>query len=180
MASRSAPPCPARWPGTWQRRAGDFLGQRGSLGVGQVSNRTVQTLIELARSSGRADDPVVRQGLARVYTYNQLSRMTVWRAKADPGGRLAVDGNLAKLRNTTAVRLARELGNQLLGPAWHPLGLRREDRRLPAGDDRVLPGPPIYGGTDEVQRNVVGERGLGLPKEPGPDRDTPFRLLPKN
>ena len=42
------------------------------------------------------------------------------------------------------------------------------------------PAPAIYGGSDQVQRNIIGERGLGLPKEPGPDRNTPFSELPKN
>jgi hypothetical protein len=39
------------------------------------------------------------------------------------------------------------------------------------------PAPSIYGGSDEIQKNIIGERALGLAKEPGPDKNTPFREL---
>ena len=160
--------------------AAGFVGQRSALGVSMVSKRTVQTLTDLARTKGLATDPTVRQQLAEVYTNNRLGPMAVWRARADPVRRTPAEGNLAKLRNTEGLRLAREVSGSLLGPAAALWGEEAETSGYLQELIVFSPAPSIYGGTDEVQRNVIGERALGLPKEPGPPKDTPFRELPKN
>jgi alkylation response protein AidB-like acyl-CoA dehydrogenase len=90
-----------------------------------------------------------------------------------------VEGNLAKILNTKTLHLARDLSGAILGPDAIITG--KESATAGVLQELILfsPAPPIYGGTDEIQRNVIGERGLGLPKEPGPSKDTPFVDLPK-
>jgi alkylation response protein AidB-like acyl-CoA dehydrogenase len=81
---------------------------------------------------------------------------------------------------TQTIHQARRVGGTILGP-----GLTVDGPDSPSGGvlqelTTFSPAPGIYGGTDQVQRNIIGERVLGLPKEPGADRDTPFRDLPPN
>lgn len=77
-------------------------------------------------------------------------------------------------------RLARDVGCRILGAGGTLAG-----PDAPSGGEVqeltvFSPAPSMYGGSNQVQRNIIGERALGLPKEPGPDRDTPFRDLPLN
>ena len=166
--------------GHLDRPAGSFVGEReeigGSLGVGHARLRQ---LAELARDHGRVDDPVVRQGLARLHTLVQITGWHVARAKAG-GAATGGEGNLAKLRNSEMIRLARDLGCSILGPHATLTGREAASRGEIQDLTVFSPAPSIYGGTDQVQRNIIGERVLGLPKEPGPDRNTPFRDLLQN
>jgi alkylation response protein AidB-like acyl-CoA dehydrogenase len=81
---------------------------------------------------------------------------------------------------TETIQCARDVGCAIYGPdaqLW-----RSPDEDLDWFQEMVVfsPAPAIYGGTDQIQRNIVGERGLGLPKEPGHPRNTPFKDLPAN
>jgi alkylation response protein AidB-like acyl-CoA dehydrogenase len=132
-------------------------------------------LIALARSTGKGDDPVVRQGLARLYILNRIGKFSSLRMRTGAGS--AGAPNIAKLMMSDLLRLNRELGNQIIGPDGMIMGQDTLGGGLVQEMTLFSPGPSIYGGTDQVQRNIIGERVLGLPKEPGPDKGTPFRSL---
>ncbi|MGI8938769.1 MAG: acyl-CoA dehydrogenase family protein [Iamia sp.] len=185
---------PGTISGDLDRRAGDFVGGPSRRGGGGPSSLGANNMVEAARTAGRLDDPIVRQELMRLHTANELARIGAQRLKAEKaaGRDIPGYGNLAKLSMSEILRRSRELGLALLGPAGTLHSYDTEGRKVladaPIPDQAMAitemalfsPGPPIYGGTDQVQRNIIGERVLGLPKEPGPGKDTPFSELPKN
>ena len=81
---------------------------------------------------------------------------------------------------TEAVWCARDLGCRILGPDAQLWGAEAATGGWFQELMVFSPAPAIYGGSDQIQRNIIGERGLGLPKEPGHPRDTPFKDLPAN
>jgi len=136
-----------------------------------------RTMIELARSHGRAHDPVIRQDLARYHAQVKVNGWTM-RRSALAGGRLTgADGSIAKLTTARICQESRELSHRILGAQ---LLLDGPDSPLGGEIQRVnlaSPGNRIGGGTDEIQLDVLAERGLGLPREPAVDRDVPYREL---
>jgi alkylation response protein AidB-like acyl-CoA dehydrogenase len=159
--------------------AGRFVRGHAELGGGGVGRGRVRQLVELARERGLLSDPVTRQDLARLHSLVELTAWHMGRMKAGSAA-TGGEGNIAKIRNSEMVALARDVGNRILGMDATLTGAESAT----AGDLQELtmfsPAPSIYGGTDQVQRNILGERVLGLPKEPGPAADTPFAQLLHN
>ncbi len=151
-------------------------------------------LINLAQARGVNEDAGIRQDLARLYTLGELGRFNGLRVKAvkEQGKDIPGMPNVAKLSMSMIVRLTRDLGLRISGPAGMLHAYDNDDKaalKHATGDPFAggisemalfAQAPPIYGGTDQVQRNIIGERVLGLPKEPNNDRVTPFSELPKN
>ena len=135
-------------------------------------------LVLLARHVGRHGDPLIRQGLARAY---ELKKVRDWvragaAARAKATGSSGPGGSITKLMWTIAMSHTSDIAGQLLGASltadtgeWGTYGWN--EHLLGA------PGYRIAGGTDEIQRNIIGERVLGLPGEPRVDRDLTFAEL---
>jgi len=157
-------------------RAGDHVGQVRTGGTGGGGVAAAQRLVKLAAQLGKNTDPNVRQKLAKLYSMQQIGRYSALRAKS-PSQRTGAEPNIAKLMMSDLLRLQREVGNEILGASAMLMGPDTPGGGVVQETTLFSPGPSIYGGTDQVQRNIIGERVLGLPKEPGPAKDTPFREL---
>ena len=166
------------------RRVGDLVSASG--GGGEMAGMAAAfgggggSLIKmLPQLFGKGDDPVVRQDVARLYTLLEIARFTGLRSQAAAarGDRPGPEVSTGKLMASTIVRTLRDVGLRIEGP--HGM-LHGEDAPM-GGMLQFLalfsPAVAIAGGTDEVQHNIIGERVLGLPSEPRPDKELPFREL---
>jgi alkylation response protein AidB-like acyl-CoA dehydrogenase len=133
----------------------------------------------MAEKVGKSDDPMIRQRLVELYTLTELGRITGLRVKASmaAGRGPGPEANTAKLAMSRICRVVRDLGPEILGPEAMLVGNDTTGGGVVQELMLFAPAPSIYGGTDEIQKNIIGERVLGLPKEPGPDKNTPFREL---
>jgi alkylation response protein AidB-like acyl-CoA dehydrogenase len=170
---------PGELAGDIDRPASDYLGRRSETSAGGVGRRVLGLLGDQMRARGLDREPTIRQDLARLHSMQRIMGYNAARAKGARSN-LGVEGSLNKLLNTEMIRLARSLTGRILGPDAQVVGSGSATGDVLQELILFSPAPSIYGGTDEIQRNVIGERGLGLPREPGPARDTPFRDLPRN
>jgi alkylation response protein AidB-like acyl-CoA dehydrogenase len=157
--------------------------ERGSSGSGRGAGAvggTFQRLLDLARWLDRVDEPLVRQRLADVYAWERMRELVGARATASAGEGAPVGpyASIGKLLWTQSMTRIGEAAAELLGPrltadsgewgtyAWtgHLLG---------------APGYRIAGGSDEIQRDIIGNRLLELPAEPRVDKGVAFRDVPR-
>lgn len=135
--------------------------------------------MELARDLGRTDDPLIRQEIMGLYTLLWVNRMNLQRARVK-SQRTGGEPNMAKLFDAEIHRRFRDVILRIVQADGMLAGESSATDPVIASFVLHAQAPAIYGGTDQIQRNILGERVLGLPREPGPDRNTAFQDLPKN
>ncbi len=147
--------------------------------IGGVKLPCGDNLIELARRHDRLTDPIVRQNLVQFLIRD---RVTTWMGEQVQqairrGEMPPMDPGLLKLMATQNKVLSGNLAMELSGPAG--LVNESEPARWSHHELMIRFAISIGGGTSEVLRNNIGERSLGLPREPGYDKNQPWRDIPR-
>ena len=189
---------PGTVAGDLSKRVGSFVREAGpsggSGGGGAMAAGAEKLFVQLATASGSINDASVRQDLMRLHTLTEVGRMTSLRVRAEKAAGRDIAGapNIAKLSMSEIMRQSRDLGLRIAGAGGmlHAYNAKERVTLDKATGQPALAyvtemalfaqAPPIYGGTDQVQRNILGERVLGLPKEPNDDRVKSWAELPKN
>jgi alkylation response protein AidB-like acyl-CoA dehydrogenase len=141
----------------------------------------VDLVIERAKETGANQDPVVRQEIAKLMIMAKSAEWTARRARAaqQQGRPQGPEGSLGKLAASNVARAAARVHTLITGTEAMLTGTRSPRDGIIAEILVSVPAVSIAGGTDEIQRNIIAERVLELPKEPRFDTG-PFRNVRKN
>jgi alkylation response protein AidB-like acyl-CoA dehydrogenase len=145
--------------------------ERGTgLGAHVRFSKNVEELVELVKAAGMADDPLIRDQVARVYVETEVYRHNMYRTLTTlAGGKpIGPEASLNKL-------FWSEMEVRIFDAGMQAMGAHAE--LTPKADQSLDPGrwqkmywysraACIYAGTSEIQKNIISERVLGLPKEP--------------
>ena len=142
----------------------------------------VDLVMQRARETGAIDNPAIRQEIARLLVLHKSSEWTARRARSahEHGKPQGPEGSLGKLAASNVARAAARVHTMISG---NDAMLAGSDGPMDGIVAEILvsfPAASIAGGTDEIQRNIISERVLQMPKEPRFDADKPFRDVPRN
>jgi alkylation response protein AidB-like acyl-CoA dehydrogenase len=171
----------------WRVAGSTLAGERqmvsgaGSGGVDRIGGAGVDRLVQRTAELGRAGEPIVRQRLCDVYSEEQVRKWTNERVRA--GGTPGAAASIGKVHQGTLNQRIQMLAADLLGAdaaAWPGAASYADD--LPAEVAGMLRSRAntIEGGTTEVNKNILGERVLGLPREPDPWAGMPWQEVPRS
>ncbi|MFT4773309.1 MAG: alkylation response protein AidB-like acyl-CoA dehydrogenase [Candidatus Azotimanducaceae bacterium] len=148
----------------------------GGAGSGKINQPTYKLLKSAAEESGKLQDPVVRDQLMKIYAMETTKSMVAMRTNAEQkaGKTPGPGGSLGKLFGSNIAWKMREIALEIAGMssiAWDPSDASGAERQ------RIVLNSfqsSIAGGTDEIQRNIIGDRVLGLPRDISVDKGVPF------
>ena len=158
-------------------------GPRGPGGATSAAHGSIPSpdlsLVKVAQQAGKSNDHVIRQKLARLYCMRLVNDWNGDRAKAvsEAGGSSPL-ASFGKLAMSGILHYAGHLHSELLGAEGALDGDANPSARDANYSHLNAYFTSIGGGTDQIQRNIIGEMILGLPKEPQLDREMPFREVP--
>jgi alkylation response protein AidB-like acyl-CoA dehydrogenase len=139
-----------------------------------------ELVIPQAQAAGKNADPVLRQQIARLAEATRSARWTAERARAAAAGNPGPAGSLGKLASSDIARQAARVHGSIAGASGLLAGPDAPSDGVIAEILVSVPGISIAGGTDEIQHTIIGERILGLPREPDVSKDVPFRQVPRS
>jgi alkylation response protein AidB-like acyl-CoA dehydrogenase len=161
--------------GGWEVAVTTLMHERLNLGLGLARvGGGVDRLLAQLRPRGVADDPAVRQLAAQLVIDARCVQYLGWRIVATlaDGRPPGPEASVAKLASSRLSRRYDELLEAMRGAG----SMVRDEYTL---QQLWMPAGRIAGGTDEILKNVIAERVLGLPPEPRLDKDVPFRDVPR-
>jgi alkylation response protein AidB-like acyl-CoA dehydrogenase len=164
----------------------------GSGGVDRIGGAGARRLIELAQEitadgrEGGWDDPTIRQRIMQVYSEELIRGWTNQRVRAGlkAGRSPGPESSIGKVHQGALNQRMQTIATDLLGVAATAWEQRSDDYAgdLPYEVKGMLRSRAntIEGGTTEVNKNIVAERVLGLPREPDPYKDSPWKDVPRS
>ena len=155
----------------WRVAMATLAFERGVSTLGQQLSfaNELQEIFDRAEANGRARDPVMRQRLAQAWIELKIMRLNALRTlSGSQDGQLSREAMITKLYWASWHRRLGELAMDVLGPSSEVLAVGGEVYVPTAMQGIFLfsRSDTIYAGTNEIQRNIIGERALGLPREP--------------